>query len=40
MEHKLFEWFRARKTRITVPLDHIERVAAHVKNSGHIFGVW
>jgi len=40
MEHKLFEWFRARKTRITVPLDYIERVAANVKNNGHIFGVW
>jgi arylsulfatase A-like enzyme len=40
MEQRLFEWFRTRKTRVTVPYDSIERVAANVRNHGNIFGVW
>jgi arylsulfatase A-like enzyme len=38
MERKLFDWFRARKTRVTVPAAYIERVV--LRNTGHIFGVW
>ena len=40
MERRLFAWFRARKTRVTVTLDHIERMTGKAKERGYLFGVW
>jgi arylsulfatase A-like enzyme len=40
MERRLFDWFRARKTRVTMPLDQIERATGSAKARGYLFGVW
>jgi len=40
MERLLFDWFRARKTRVTVTQDQIERITGRAKERGYLFGVW
>lgn len=40
MQRRLFDWFRARKTRVTVPYDQIERMTGTARERGYLFGVW
>jgi arylsulfatase A-like enzyme len=40
LHEQLFAWLRARKIRITVPNELIERNTATHKNRGFLFGVW
>ena len=40
LRERLFDWFRARKTRVTVSFEEIERRTGKAKERGYRFGEW
>ncbi|MET0605370.1 MAG: sulfatase-like hydrolase/transferase [Beijerinckiaceae bacterium] len=40
MERRVFDWFRARRTRVTISDETIEALTGKARERGYIFGAW